>query len=169
MKDYAPELPNVTFDRDLILHDSQQELHLAFRGRAHTAGDVVVWSPSGKVLATGDTLHGFAPYIADAYPKEWPITLLRYAEMQFDAVIGGHGGLQRTRDRLYQMSAYLDELADGVGRARQQGRTLDEAQNQFTPAVLKSLQGPYGEFLLEARKYLVTDPAEPLRHGSQRP
>ena len=69
MLGYTPELPDITFDRSLILHDKMQELHLAFRGRGHTAGDVVAFSPQSKVIATGDLLHGWFPFIADGYPS----------------------------------------------------------------------------------------------------
>ena len=56
MNNYTPELPDLTFDRDLILHDKAHDLHLAFRGRAHTMGDVVVFCPQKKVVATGDMI-----------------------------------------------------------------------------------------------------------------
>ena len=59
MKNYAPEIPSVTIGRDLVLHDKMHDLHLAFRGRAHTAGDISVYCPQKKVIATGDMLHGF--------------------------------------------------------------------------------------------------------------
>ena len=160
MKDYAPELPDVTFDRGLILHDKEQELHLVFCGKAHTAGDVMVWSPSRKVIATGDVLHGSTPFIADGYPKLWPITLLRIAEMPFDQVIGGHAAVQHTRDRLYQVATYLDELADVVGRGKQSGRTVEDLQSRYTPATLKSLEGPYRDYLLQAPKFMGEVPGE---------
>ncbi|MEO8027819.1 MAG: MBL fold metallo-hydrolase, partial [Bryobacteraceae bacterium] len=103
MANYKPELPNITFDDDLILHDKAQELHLSFRGRGHTAGDVVVYSPRTKVVATGDLLHGYLPFLTDSYPNEWPRTLLKLAELDFAQVAGGHGAVQQGKQRLYQM------------------------------------------------------------------
>ena len=38
MKNFVPELPNITFDRDLVVHDKAHEIHLAFRGRAARPG-----------------------------------------------------------------------------------------------------------------------------------
>ena len=157
MKNYAPELPDITFDRGLILHDKDQELHLVFCGKAHTAGDIMVWSPSRKVIATGDVLHGSTPFIADGFPKLWPIALLRIAEMQFDRVIGGHAAVQQSREPLYLMAAYIDELADVVGRGKQGGKSLEDLQARYTPATLKSLQGPYRDYLLQAPKYMGTE------------
>jgi glyoxylase-like metal-dependent hydrolase (beta-lactamase superfamily II) len=158
MRNYTPELPNVTFERDLIIHDKAHDLHLAFRGRGHTAGDVVVWSPQKRAVATGDLLHGFPPYIGDGFPREWPLTLLRVAEFDFEHVIGGHAAVQHTRDRLYQMGTYIEELAEVVARAKARRVPLDKLQAETTPDRLASLRGPYGEYLRDARRFLEAAP-----------
>ena len=158
MNNYTPELPNVTFERDLIIHDKAHDLHLAFRGRGHTAGDVVVWCPQKRVVATGDLLHGFPPYIGDGYPREWPLTLVRFAEFDFAHVIGGHAGVQHTRDRLYQMGTYIDELAEVVARGKARRVPLDKIQMETTPDKLVSLRGSYGEYLREAPRYIAQAP-----------
>jgi cyclase len=158
MRNYAPELPNVTFERDLIIHDKAHDLHLAFRGRAHTAGDVVVWAPQKRVVATGDLLHGFPPYLGDGFPREWPLTLNRVAEFDFAHVVGGHAGVQHTRDRLYQMATYIDELTDIVARGSGRRLTLEQIQAANTPDKLVSLRGAYGEYLREAPKYVAQAP-----------
>ena len=46
MRNVPVELPNITFDDQLTLHDKAHDLHLSFRGRGHTAGDIVVYCPS---------------------------------------------------------------------------------------------------------------------------
>ncbi len=153
MKNFAPELPNVTLQENLILHDKAHELHLAFRGRGHTAGDVVVWCPQKKVVATGDLLHSFAPFLGDGYPREWPRTLLRVAEFDFAHVAGGHGEVHHSRDRLYQMANYIEELTEAVARGKRDGRTLEQLQKSIPPASLKTLaDGGYGS--LAARNIL---------------
>jgi len=48
-----------------VLHDPAHELHLLRRGRGHTAGDVIVFCPQKKVVATGDLLHCFLPFLND--------------------------------------------------------------------------------------------------------
>lgn len=151
MRNYKPELPNITFERDLVMHDRSHDLHLAFRGRGHTGGDVVVFCPQKKIVATGDLLHGFAPYLADAYPRDWPRTLHYVAEFGFDRVIGGHGGVQPTRDRLYQMAAYIEELTEIVARRKRDGVPLERVQRETSPQSLKSLsRGDYGRFISES-------------------
>ena len=160
MKNYQPELPSVTFDSDLIIHDKAHDLHLAFRGRGHTAGDVVVYCPQEKVIATGDLMHGFAPYIADGYPLLWPITLQAVAMFPFEHLIGGHGAVQHSRQHLYQMAGYIEELAELVGRGKRSRRSVEQIQQSVTPASLISLtRGDYGKFLGQSiGKYALQPP-----------
>ena len=54
MRDVAVELPNVTFEDNLVIHGKAHDVHLAFRGRGHTAGDIVAFCPQKKVVASGD-------------------------------------------------------------------------------------------------------------------
>ena len=160
MKNYKPELPNVTFDSDLIIHDKIHDLHLAFRGRGHTAGDVVVFCPQKKVIATGDLMHGFSPYIADGYPLLWPVTLQSVAMFPFEHLIGGHGAVQHDRRRLYQMAGYIEELTELTSRGKRSRRTVEQVQQSITPASLESLsRGDYGKFLGQSiGKYALQPP-----------
>jgi cyclase len=147
MRAFTPELPNITFDRDLIIHDKAHDLHLAFRGRGHTAGDVVVFCPQKKVVATGDLLHGFAPFLTDSYPLEWPRTLLYVAELDFNHVIGGHAGVQHSKERLHQMGSFIEELTDQVVVLRRKGQNAEQIKAAVKPEQLKTLSNGYGEFL----------------------
>lgn len=170
MRGWTPELPSITFREDLILHDRAHELHLAFRGRGHTAGDVVVFCPQKRAVAAGDLLHGFFPFLADAYPREWPRTLRTVAEFDFESVIGGHGAVQRSRERLAQMAAYIEELTNAVAQRKAAGLTPDRIQAEVTPASLRSLAGGYGEFVAgQSIRYYAqlqrSSPAEVLAGG----
>lgn len=154
-KNISMEPADITFDDHLVIHDKAHELRLAFRGRGHTAGDIVVFCPEKKVIASGDLLHSFFPVIGDGYPSDWPTTLRSIGELPFAKVIGGHGGVQQTPDRLNQLRAYLEELIEVVSRAKKEGMPLDRLQNTVTPASLKTLESAgYGEFLAgQVKKY----------------
>jgi cyclase len=171
MRNTPVEPPDITFENNLVIHDPAGDLHLAFRGRGHTRGDIVVFSPAKKVLASGDLLHGWLPYPGDGYPLEWPRTLRLLAEFPFEQVIGGHGGVQHTRERLPQMAAYIEELTAAVADGRRKGRTVAELQAAIVPATLKSLEaGGYGGYVTaETMKYsfdaALGTPAEVLEGG----
>ena len=49
-----PTPPNVTLNERLTLHLGGREIRIMFLGRGHTGGDVVVYLPKERVIATGD-------------------------------------------------------------------------------------------------------------------
>ncbi|MDX1981223.1 MAG: MBL fold metallo-hydrolase [Bryobacteraceae bacterium] len=164
---YTPELPNITFDTGMTLHDKKQEVHLMFRGRAHTASDIFVFSPSQRVIATGDAAVGFIPGMGDGYPFEWPATLRSLVELPFRGVLPGHGDPQESKDRIEDMRAMLEEMNEAVMRGRQQGRTLAELQRAVTPGTLKTLAPDgYGAYIAAmTAKYRWMPPgADPWDH-----
>jgi cyclase len=148
MKDYSPVLPTVTFDNSYVIKDKAHDLHLEFHGRAHTAGDVQVFCPQKRVVATGDMILGSTPFIADGYPKEWPASIDSVSKLDFDYVMPGHGGVQQGRQRMNDLRNYIEELTAKVGAGKKQGQTVADLQKSITVASLKSLQrGDYAEFL----------------------
>jgi glyoxylase-like metal-dependent hydrolase (beta-lactamase superfamily II) len=133
-------LPTMTFDRRLVIHRGGREIHLLFLGRAHTAGDVVAFVPSERVIATGDLMHGLLPYMGDGFPDEWPATLKALEALEFDRVIPGHGSIQEGKSVLAQFLAYVEEVSERVQRAIERGEPLAELQKTITPSVLSSLK-----------------------------
>ena len=165
MRGYTPELPDITFDRSLILHDKMQELQLGFRGRGHTSGDIVVFSPENKVIATGDLLHGWFPFIADGYPREWPKTLTALSEFPFETIVGGHGLVQHGSKRRDQMAAYIGELTEAVESGKRKGQSVADLQASVSPATLRSLNEDYSQFLVSQSSNRTLNAKEILGAG----
>jgi len=140
MRDVPIDLPTVTFDRSLILRKKDREIHLLFLGRGHTAGDVVVYLPKEKVVATGDLAHGFLPYIADGFPNEWPATIDKLRALDFTRVSPGHAGVQEGKALLGKFRDYVQELTALVRKGMEKGRSVEQLQKEITPASLRSLQ-----------------------------
>jgi cyclase len=148
MKDWTPELPNITFDRELIVHDRAQDLHMVFKGRAHTGGDISVFCPQKKVIATADVLSSFIPGMYDGYPLEWSATLRRIGELEFERVVPGHGDVQDSKRRLGQVISYIDEIIETVSKGRQEGKSKGELQKSITLDRLRTIsQSDYGAFV----------------------
>jgi len=168
LKNYAPELPTMTFDKSYELKDSALDLQLDFHGHAHTAGDVFVFCPQQHAIATGDACIGWLPNLGDGFPKVWPRTLDEVAKSDFDRVLGGHGAIQTSRNVMTNLRNYIEELAGRVERAKEAGMSLDEMKKQITVASLKSLaSNGYGDYLMKsmaAGQAHFGDPA-PLQEG----
>ncbi len=148
MKDWAPELPTITFDKTYLLKDPLFDLHLEFHGHAHTAGDVFVLCPQQRALATGDASHCWFPNIADGFPRSWPRTIDDVGKGDFQYVLGGHGPLQSDRTVMMNQRNYIEELVEKVEAGKKAGQSLAEMQKRLTVASLKSLQSNGYEALL---------------------
>jgi cyclase len=133
-------LPTLTFDHRLVIHRGGREVHLLFLGRAHTAGDVVAYIPSERVIATGDLMHGLLPYMGDGFPDEWPATLKALEALEFDRVIPGHGSIQEGKSVLAQFRGYVEEVAEKVSRGIERGQKPDELKKTITADTLASLK-----------------------------
>jgi glyoxylase-like metal-dependent hydrolase (beta-lactamase superfamily II) len=127
-------LPDLTFDRSMILHRPGRDIVLLFLGRGHTSGDVVVYLPQQKVVATGDLLHGWMPFMGDSYPPEWVATLDALDKLDFDHIIGGHGAV-KPRSHLRFFRDYLADLIAEVRRAHAKGETLAQAKVSVAAAL----------------------------------
>lgn len=134
-------LPDLTFDKSLILHRPGMDIVLLFLGRGHTSGDVVAYLPKQRVVATGDLLHGWMPFMGDSYPTEWVATLDALDKLDFDRIIGGHGAV-KPKSHLRIFRNYLADLIDETRRARGRGESLAEAQASVAKALKPKYDAP---------------------------
>jgi glyoxylase-like metal-dependent hydrolase (beta-lactamase superfamily II) len=140
MQSYPLELPTITFAKTHVIQDPAGDLHVEFRGRAHTAGDIVVVSPQKRVVASGDMISGFLPNMNDGYPKPWPATINSVGQLAFDQIIPGHGPVHHNRERMGQLRNYIEELIPRVEDGKKAGKPLAELQKAITVASVKILQ-----------------------------
>src|SRR5579863_2160180 len=148
MKDYSLELPTITFDDSYELKDAAFDLHLGFHGHAHTAGDVFVYCPQRRAMATGDASHCFLPFIKDGFPHIWPGTIDKVAKADFQFQLPGHGPFQTDRTVMMNQRNYIEELTGKVDEGHKAGLSVAEMQQRITVASLRSLQSNgYADFL----------------------
>lgn len=101
----------VTFEGRGFIHLGGKSVELYQFGRAHTGGDTFVYFPQQRVLATGDayTLAPDTPQLVDyaggGSAKDWPFTLDRALQLDFDTVVPGHGTVVTKAD----MKAFRDD------------------------------------------------------------
>jgi cyclase len=151
MKSFSLELPTITFAQSHVIKDREHDLHIEFHGRAHTAGDVVVFCPQKRVVAAGDMILGTLPYMPDGYPRAWPRTMDSVGRLEFDKILPAHGPLLG-RNRMVNQRDFIDEANARVEEAKKAGLSLEETRKVVTVESLKSLQADdYGKFMWEVR------------------
>src|SRR5207302_1031443 len=106
-----PTPPNVTLETRMTFHrrfgGSDREVQIRFLGRAHTAGDVVVYLPKERIVCTGDMLTTGLSNMSDAFVNEWPGTLDELKKLDFVTVLPGHGEAFTDRSKIDYFQAYL--------------------------------------------------------------
>jgi cyclase len=135
-------LPTITFDRSLILHKPDRDIHIYFLGKGHTRGDVVVYLPKEKVVMTGDLLTNGIPFMRDSYPMEWVSTLEGLRNLDWAAAIPGHGDVQQGKAQLEKLIAYMRDVTAGVKDAVAKGMTLEDAKKSLA---LPQHAGSFGQ------------------------
>jgi glyoxylase-like metal-dependent hydrolase (beta-lactamase superfamily II) len=123
----VPVAPGLTLRRRLTLHRGEREIQLLFFGRGHTGGDVVVYLPREKLLATGDLITAGLPYMGDGYLLEWAETLAAVEQLDFEVILPGHGEAFEDRDRVSHLAAYLRELWEKAASLHAEGVPAAEA------------------------------------------
>ena len=92
-----PGMPAIAIEEHAHVYLGGKHVELFQFGRAHTNGDVVVYFPEHRTLATGDmfTFGDATPQLIDyaggGSAKEWTKTLDRALMLDFDTVVPGHG------------------------------------------------------------------------------
>jgi cyclase len=150
LKTLKPTLPTRTVAKSVTLQEQGREIQLLLPGRAHTDGDVFIYLPKERVIATGDALIDWMPFLNDGYPEEWVQTLTALETMDFTHIIPGHGEVL-PKAHLTFFRGYLTDLIATVKKAAADGGTLDEMKktipDQLAPQYERAMSKyPLGQY-----------------------
>lgn len=126
LKSMQVALPTVTFDRSLTLHGKSRTVQILWLGKAHTDGDVFVYVPADRFIATGDALHGWTPFMNDSYPQDWIRTLKAVEQLDFEYALGGHGDVFRGKAQFQMWERYFTDLMGESAAAYSAGVSLTD-------------------------------------------
>src|SRR5438132_3037085 len=156
-----PTPPNVTLQTRMTLIRGDREIQIRFLGRAHTAGDVVVFLPKEKIVITGDMLTAALSNMSDGFVNEWPVTLDELKKLDFDTVLPGHGEAFTDKAKIDYFQAYLRDVWTEVSRVKGQGVSAEEAAKRVDLTKHKehfpTIQGPGVPLIGVTRIYELLD------------
>lgn len=109
--------PTLTFEDSLNLPSGERTVQLLHLGRGNTAGDIVLWLPDERIVATGDLVVRPTPYGFGSYPAHWGETLRRVQALDYALLIPGHGDFQRD-------AGYVDLLIETMDLVTEQMTAL---------------------------------------------
>jgi cyclase len=150
LKQLKPALPTRTVSTSVTLHEGGREIQILTLGRGHTDGDVFIYLPQEKVVATGDALIDWMPFMNDGFPEDWVQTLNALEKFDFKRIIPGHGEVA-SREHLAFFRGYLTDLIAAVKQASADGANLDEMKrvipDRLAPAYEQGMSKyPLGQY-----------------------
>ena len=148
IRQLTPALPTRTVADKLTLADGGRTIELMVLGRAHTDGDLFIYLPQDKVVATGDALIDWMPFLNDGYPEDWVRTLDLLESYAFTRIIPGHGDVA-PREQLAFFRGYLADLIAAVKQGAADGASLDEMKRVLPDRLASKYERPMSKYPLE--------------------
>ena len=120
--------PKLLFEDKLVLWSGDRRIEFLYLGDGNTAGDIVMWLPEERIVATGDLVVLPTPYGFNVPPRKWARTLRNLQALGYGTLVPGHGEVQHDTayvDLLIETAESIAEQRDGLLESG-----LDEAEVQ---------------------------------------
>ncbi|MED5621711.1 MBL fold metallo-hydrolase [Ideonella sp. BN130291] len=146
----AASTPDVTVDATQTRGIAGGPFVVGLARQAVTAGDVWLYQPHARVLASGDLVTLPAPLFDTACPAQWQQVLDRLAELDFEWLVPGHGAPMRRAGFDTYRQAYGRLLQCAASDATPQHCVdgwIADARTLFPPQDDKLARGLLGYYL----------------------
>jgi glyoxylase-like metal-dependent hydrolase (beta-lactamase superfamily II) len=120
-------LPDLTFTTQVTLRLGEREVVVRSFGPGNTEGDVVVWLPRERLVATGDLVVYPVPFIYGGFPASWVGVLDSVRGLAPAMLLPGHGPVMHDYAYLDRVRCLLATLSSQVQTAKRNGFSLEEA------------------------------------------
>jgi len=124
--------PTTTFSDSMTVYLGNRRVDIMHLGRAHTAGDAVVWVPDAEVMFTGDIVeYHSACYCGDGHFADWGETLENIASFDPVSIAPGRGdaliGRAKVAAALESTLDFVESTYRPAARVAARGGSLKEA------------------------------------------
>lgn len=121
--------PTLIFENGMSLFRGRRELQILYLGKGDTPGDVWLYLPNEKILCSPDAVVNPIPFGFSRHQLEWPETLKKALQIDFDILVPGHGEIQYDKIYLTQVIELLDSIHGQVKDAVSRGLSLEETHD----------------------------------------
>ena len=129
--------PQITYESRAAIDLGGIQAQLIEIGHAHTFSDQVVWVPESNVLFAGDLFeYRFFPIVPnpDVHIEKWIAAIERLHALEPLVVVPGHGETTGAAE-LLEPRDYFAWIRERVAELRDQGKSLEEAQDALEPEI----------------------------------
>ena len=141
--------PTTTFSDAMTVYLGNRRVDIMHLGRAHTAGDAVVWVPDAEVMFTGDIVeYHSACYCGDGHFADWGDTLDNIAMFDPESIAPGRGdalvGRQMVAAAIENTRDFVKSTYRPAARVAARGGSLKEAWD----AVRAECDDKFGDYAI---------------------
>ncbi len=131
--DLAIRPPDLTFERELVIHGTRRTARVVTFGGGHSPSDVVCFLPQERIVFLGDLVSsGFHPSLWDGNATELSRILGEVEALRPEQAVPGHGpvgGIEAIR----AMAQYVRGLRARAEQRRAEGITIDRTEGEVPP------------------------------------
>jgi cyclase len=120
--------PTRTMSDKLVIDLGGRTVELRHIAPGNTKGDMFLWLPGEKVLATGDIVVRPTPYGFFSYPRSWAAVLRELKSFDAKYIVPGHGDVMTDEGYLDLLAETMDLVATQVDAQVKAGKSLDETR-----------------------------------------
>ena len=109
--------PTTTFSDGMTVYLGKRKVEIKHVGRAHTAGDCIIWVPDAQTMFSGDIVEDHsACYCGDGHFKDWGATLDAIKAHDPQSIAPGRGDALIGRERIDAAIASTRDFLDSTYR-----------------------------------------------------
>jgi cyclase len=120
--------PTRTMTDRLVIDLGGKSVELRHIAPGNTKGDMFLWLPEEKILATGDIVVRPTPYGFFSYPRSWAAVLRELKAFDAGLIVPGHGEIMTDTAYLDLLAETMDFVANQVEAQAKSGKSLDETR-----------------------------------------
>ena len=133
LRNKQPGPPRITFNDQESVFLGSTEVKMYYFGRGHTNGDTVIAFPDVKAIHTGDLIIDGMPvidYNNGGSALEFPKTLKKILDLDFDTAIPGHGRVL-TRQDVIDYIPKVEKMNERMKELVRRGVPKDQLEKQL--------------------------------------
>jgi glyoxylase-like metal-dependent hydrolase (beta-lactamase superfamily II) len=129
---------DVTFEKDYELDLGGVKARLSAMGPNHTRGDIAIWVEPDRILFAGDIAMKAQPAFAmpNSSLRQWLASLDRLEALRPVLIVPSHGPTGEGAAFITGYRAYLTEVRDRTIAEKRAGRSVDQAVEAVTAALV---------------------------------
>jgi len=120
--------PTRTMTDRVVIDLGGKVVELRHIAPGNTKGDMFLWLPEERILATGDIVVRPTPYGFYSYPRSWASVLRELKSFDAKYIVPGHGDIMTDAAYLDLLAESMDLVATQVDAAAKAGKSLDETR-----------------------------------------